>query len=339
MFPSVLFAKNIFITVHPVIETDIEDRIETVGKIESLQSPVVAAELTARVLDIKVKIGDFVTKDTLLAQLDSASYDLQLKEAQAEVRRLTSLVKLQTNQVIRYRALLRKKGVDRSAYDKVVSENDSLLSQLDYAKAKASAAELRVKQTQIYSPIEGVIDERMIFIGSYVSPGTPLFKVVEVNQLRVRLPFSERLSSQIKIGQTVYLHSEASSGTPIKAKINYLRPQIEANSLAIEVFANFENNLGWLPGASVKADLILQKHPNSLIVPEQAIVQRPIGQVVYVVHSQAKSNKVKIEERLVVTGLVSDKGTQIVSGLKAGEVIALDGARFLSAGAKVEIQR
>ncbi|MEA3405912.1 MAG: efflux RND transporter periplasmic adaptor subunit [Pseudomonadota bacterium] len=339
LFSSVLSAKTISITIHPVIEKMVEERIETVGQVETLQSPVVAAELTAKVIDIQVKIGDEVTTETILAKLDSATYDLQLAEAQAELRRLDAMVKLQKRQVKRYKALLRKKGIDRSTYDKSVSEKDSVVSQQEYAQAKVQAAELRVKQTEIISPIEGVVDERMVSVGSYVVPGKPLFRVVGVEQLRVRLPFSERRYSDIRKGQTVYLTSAVSAGSPIKAQIDYLRPQIEANSRAIEVFASFENEQAWLPGASVNAELVLQQQQNALVVPVQSIVDRPVGQVVYVVHSDEKSQQVSIEERPVSTGLMSDKGVQVLSGLNLGENIAVDGARFLSAGADVEIQR
>ncbi|MBN2866579.1 MAG: efflux RND transporter periplasmic adaptor subunit [Thiotrichales bacterium] len=338
-FTSGVFAKTISITMQPVVDGLVEERIETVGQVESLQSPVVAAEITAKVLQVLVKIGDEVTPETVLAKLDGATYELQVAEAQAEVRRLDAMVALQNRQVKRYKALLNKKGIDKATYDKAVSEKESVVSQQDYALSKLSLAKLRLKQTEILSPIAGVVDERMISVGSYVVPGKPLFKVVGVQALRARLPFSERLSSQIKKGQTVYLTSAASSGAPIKAEIDYLRPQIESASRAIEVFATFENQQAWLPGASVKAALILNEQPNSLLVPLQSVVDRPAGQVVYVVHVDEKTSETSIEERPITLGLASDKGVQILAGLKAGEMIAVDGARFLSAGAEVEIQR
>jgi len=339
MLPVHVFAKTISITTQPVIDGLVEERIETVGQVESLQSPVVASEITAKVLEVLVKIGDAVTPETVLAKLDSATYELQVAEAQAEVRRLEAMVALQTRQVKRFKALLNKKGIDRATYDKAVSEQESVESEHDYALSKLSLAKLRLQQTQILSPIQGVVDERMISVGSYVVPGTPLFKVVGIQQLRARLPFSERLSSQIKQGQTVYLTSAASSSAPIKAKIDYLRPQIESASRAIEVFATFENQQAWLSGASVKAELLLNQQPNALLVPLQSIVDRPAGQVVYVVHIDEKTAKTTIEERPITLGLTTDHGVQILAGLKAGEMIAVDGARFLSAGAEVEIQR
>ena len=338
-FASGVLAKTISITTQPVVEGLVEERIETVGQVESLQSPVVASEITAKVFEVLVKIGDEVTTETVLAKLDAATYELQVAEAQSEVRRLNALVSLQNRQVKRYKALLKRKGIDRATYDKAVSEKESVISQQDYALSKLSLAQLRLKQTQILSPIEGVVDERMVSVGSYVVPGKPLFKVVGVQALRARLPFSERLSSQITKGQTVYLTSAASSGVPIKAEIDYLRPQIESASRAIEVFATFENQQAWLSGSSVKAALILNQQPNSLLVPLQSIVDRPAGQVVYVVNIDAQTAQTTIEERPITTGLSTDNGVQVLAGLKVGEIIAVDGARFLSAGAEVEIQR
>ena len=84
-------------------------------------------------------------------------------------------------------------------------------------------------------------------------------------------------------------------------------------------------------GGSVNARVILSVRENALMVPEQAVVLRPAGKVVYVVKDR------RVAQRVVETGLRQDGLQEITKGLAAGEVIATDGAGFLSDGAAVTL--
>lgn len=329
-------AKVVAITTTTVEQADLQNRVETVGSIESLQSPVVAAELSAKVTAVLVEIGDVVTPQTVLATLDASVYELRLAEAQSELRRIQAQLDLKSLQVQRYTKLLKKKGIDRATYDTALSEKAVMVAQLELAESQVQRAKLKLAQTKIMSPVDGVVDERLISVGSYLVPGTPLFKVVNTQNLRARLPFSERYASVLQVGQKIDLRTASDRGQSLLAEVSYVRPQIEQGNRAIEAFVNFDNQHGWLAGASVQASLVLATYSQSLVVPVQAVVKRPLGDVVYVVTQS--DGEVSIEERPVEVGLISEQGAQIVSGLQEGETVAVDGARFLSAGAKVEVQ-
>lgn len=337
-------AKTTAITTHTVSARAIEERIDTVGQIEAVQAPLVAAEISAKVLKVLVNIGDVVTPHTVLATLDAKPYALKLAEARSEVNRLDALIKWQATQVDRYKQILSRNGVDVATFDKAVAEKQSYVAQREYAQAQLNMAELTLQQTQIVSPIDGVVDSRLVSVGDYVVPGAPMFKVVGNDQLQARLPFSETLYARLQHGQTLHLSSVVRPNAPITTQIHFLRPQIESASRAIEVFARFNNTQHWLPGASVNGQLVLSQHADALVVPTRAIVPRPAGDVVYVVRasnvgngSNASHAGFSVEERVVTLGINTPHGQHIVSGLQAGEIIALDGAAFLTGGAAVEV--
>jgi multidrug efflux pump subunit AcrA (membrane-fusion protein) len=201
LFSTAASAKPVSVTTIEVDVQSIEERIDTVGQVESLQAPLIASEVTAKVSQILVQIGDSVTVNTPLAQLDTQTYQLNLEKAASEVARLEALVKLQNTQVKRYQTLLKRKGVDQATYDKAMAEKASLIAQKAYAQALHKEAQMTLDKTQILSPIDGVVDQRMVSVGDYVVPGAALFKLVGNHPLRVKLPFSEIYASRIHKGK------------------------------------------------------------------------------------------------------------------------------------------
>jgi multidrug efflux pump subunit AcrA (membrane-fusion protein) len=84
-------------------------------------------------------------------------------------------------------------------------------------------------------------------------------------------------------------------------------------------------------GASVRADVVLQRRPDAIMVPQVALVRRPAGDVVYVVEEQ------KVREQPVRRGERNGEQVEIIEGLKGGETVAVDGAGFLTNGASISV--
>jgi membrane fusion protein, multidrug efflux system len=102
--------------------------------------------------------------------------------------------------------------------------------------------------------------------------------------------------------------------------------------LSREVIVAVPSNRNWRPEGSVRGEVTLGVNRNALVVPEQALVLRPAGSVVYVIDGNVA------KERPVKTGIARDGMIQITAGLAAGETVAVDGAALLSDGAKVNVQ-
>ena len=113
--------------------------------------------------------------------------------------------------------------------------------------------------------------------------------------------------------------------------INELKPQIQAENRAIDVIADVKDEADWQPGASVVGRVILGGRGKAIMVPEQSLVLRPAGEVVYVIVNDTAKQKI------VKSGLAQNGGIEILEGLTGNETIAVDGAAFLTDGAKVSI--
>jgi multidrug efflux pump subunit AcrA (membrane-fusion protein) len=96
--------------------------------------------------------------------------------------------------------------------------------------------------------------------------------------------------------------------------------------------ADFKNTKHWKPGETISADVVLKQHQNVIVIPENAIIRRPAGLAVY------RLNKDKVEQVIVETGIRQDGKVEIVSGLKEGNQIVLEGAAYLTNNTPVEIK-
>ena len=92
------------------------------------------------------------------------------------------------------------------------------------------------------------------------------------------------------------------------------------------------NNPGsWRPGASVNGTVIIAEHPGAVTVPEQSVVRRPAGEVVYVIEQG------RARQRVVRTGQRKEGRIEILEGVTVGDILAVDGAGFLTDGARVQV--
>mgnify|MGYP001594009866 FL=1 len=150
------------------------------------------------------------------------------------------------------------------------------------------------------------------------------------NTFYVRLPFPEQVANQLKLGQAVTLTTFAGNkSTP--GRIREIRPPLNVTTQSRDVIVAV-NNAGWRPEGSIRGEVNLGVRRNALIVPEQAVVLRPAGTVVYMVAGDA------VTQRRVKTGVVSEGVIEIVEGVKAEETVAVDGAALLSDNAKIKVR-
>jgi RND family efflux transporter MFP subunit len=165
-----------------------------------------------------------------------------------------------------------------------------------------------------------------------VKTGTPLFHITTLEQLRAWLPFPESLASMLHVGLPVKLTTPVSPGHEVSATITDIRPEITRTSRAINVIVDLDNPDDWNPGASVTGKVRVDLHLDAVVVPETSIVRRPAGLVVYRVENDS------VREVPVSTGIRQDDTIEILSGVKAGDTLALDGTAYLTDGVAVRIQ-
>jgi RND family efflux transporter MFP subunit len=216
--------------------------------------------------------------------------------------------------------------------EEAIAQQTARQAELANAEAQLADAEYRLSRTRIRSPIDAIVERRLIAPGDFVVPGTPVVAIVGRDQLRANLPFPERLSGQLQPGLAVLLAQPTSSAESITGTVKEVRPMVGTNNRALEVIVELPPGTDWPPGGSVSARLVLANR-ESVVVPVECVVRRPAGDVVYVL---VDGNRVA--EREVTVGIRDRAVAEIVSGLQAGETVIASGAGFLTDGALVEVR-
>lgn len=325
-------ARATLVTVTKVKKQTIEVSQSTVGTLEGLINPTLAAETAARVIAVHVNIGDTVEKGQLIATLDATDFTMQRNEAQAEVARIQALLDNQSKIVARNQALVDKNFISQNAVDNEVAQENVYKQQLTAAKAKVSSINHNSSKSKVYAPVSGTIESKTVDTGDYLRVGDPIVQIVSKQILRAHLPFPEKFGPQLKPGLTVRLKTPTSDET-IESTINELKPQIAEGNRTIDVIADVANAKDWQPGATVTGTVVLGERPATIMVPEQSLVLRPAGKVVYVLKDNI-ANQVVVETGIRQNGLI-----EIQTGLSDNDIVVVDGAGFLTDKAIVEIAK
>lgn len=323
-------ARTTSVTVTSVKNQAIEITQSSVGTLESLINPTLAAEMAARVIKVYVNIGDTVKKGQIIATLDATDYAMLRNEAQAEVARIKALLENQSKIVDRNQTLVDKNFISQNAVDNEVAQERVLKQQLAAAKARVASINHDSSKSSVIAPVSGTVESKPVDTGDYLRIGDPIVQIVSKEILRAHLPFPEQLGSQLKPGLLVRLKTP-SSDQVIETVIRELKPLIAEGTRTIEVIADVNNAQNWQPGATVTGIVVLGERPSTAMVPEQSLVLRPAGEVVYVVRDNIAYQTI-VESGLRQNGLI-----EIRSGLKVNDIIVVDGAGFLTDKAPVAI--
>jgi len=155
---------------------------------------------------------------------------------------------------------------------------------------------------------------------------------VQRGAFTIRLPFPEHVARQLRIGQSVRLTSFDDERKVATAHIKEIRPALNSSTQTMEVIAALPAGQAWYSIGSVRGEVVVNVHRGSTMVPEQAVVLRPAGAVVYVPQNGI------VRAHPVRPGMQRDGEIEILTGLKSGEVVVVDGAGMLSDGATIKIR-
>lgn len=367
--PAAATAAPAAVAVDPVTanEQPITRFIRATGSLTAEEQADVAAEVAGRVIATPVERGTPVTEGATLIRVSPTESEAQLKEAEAnaaqiearlgissggalnvdavpEVMTAKASYDLAQNEFNRIKSLLEQRVVSQSEYDQRRTQMEATRQQYEAARNGAAqqfqalqAARARVvlvqkalADTTVRAPFTGLVGERLVSNGDYVTKGMRVAVVVRVNPLRVQLTVPEQYVSAVKTGATVTFQVDAYPGREFTGTVRFVSPVLEANRRALTVEAVVPNQSGDLkPGLFATARIEQPEKQPAVLVPVDAVVTQAGTSRVFVVVEG------KVLERIVGTGQLVDSMIEITNGLKAGEQVATKNVAQLFDGAKV----
>lgn len=193
--------------------------------------------------------------------------------------------------------------------------------QMEAAQGQYLSAQAQLGYTEIRSPIDGSVADRSVWPGDIAPAGTPLFIIVDIARVVLRIHIPQGQAAQLHIGAPATLSVPGLQST-VPAKVSIISPALDPNSTTVEVWLVADNpDRRLAPGSSVGASIVVRKIPSALVVPESAVLVNDQGQAR--VMTLGPDNLA--HDHPIVTGIRNNGLVQILSGLRAGDPVIVSG--------------
>lgn len=293
-----------------------QPEIESTGTLIADQGVNVAPDISGRITAIYFKSGQYVKAGTPLVQIYPNILKAQLAANDASL----TLSKLTFE---RDSKLFKKKAVSRSEYD-------TSAAGLKQSKAAVAEVQAKLNQTLVRAPFSGYLGIRSVNLGDYVSAGTSIVNLQDVNPMYIDFNVPEVFISKMKVGQKIEVGGDAYGNKVFIGKISAIDSIVNPKTRTLTIRAQIPNkNRTLMPGAFMEVSIYLGKPQQVVSIPQTAIVYSAAGDYVYrVVNKKAVKTLVTIGQRGVANIIV-------LKGLKPNDVVVTAGEQKLYQGAFV----
>lgn len=295
-----------------VEQTTIESTQSYPGTIEETSGSSISFSTIGTVSNILVHEGQKVRKGQLIGSLDETT----LKSAYSTAEAMLSQAKDAYNRM--------KQLHDNNSLPEI--QWVEVQSKLRQVQSAEEIARKNLSDSKLYAPFSGVVAKRSVDDGENVIPGQEVVKLVKIDNVKVSVPIPENEISRISIGDKVEivvpaLNNRTFTGTIVEKGISAY-----PITRTYDIKASVNNSEGVLmPG--MLCSLYLDNVTNSqlIVIPSNVIQLDENNNTIVWINEGGKAKK-----RIVTTGILSDKGVQIVSGLNIGEELIIDGFQKVS---------
>ncbi len=366
--PAASPAPRVSVSPAAAVEQPIRRYIRATGTLVAEEQAEVAAETAGRVVATPVERGTAVAAGAPLVRLSAEETEAQLKEAEAnaaqiearlgltdgrafdanavpEVQNAKAAYDLAQSEFSRIRALLDERVVSQSEFEQKRTQLEAARRQyeaaqnaamqqfqsLQAARARVLLARKALADSIVRAPFAGLVAERLVSVGDYVTRGAKVAVVVQIDPLRVQLTIPQQSIAAVAAGQPIVFTVDAYPEREFTGRVRYVSPIVKQDQRALTVEAVVPNPRGELkPGLFATARIEQPTPAPAVLVPASAVQTTGSTSRVFVVAGD------HVEERVVTIGQTVGPLVEVASGLKAGERVATANLSQLTDGARVE---
>ena len=309
------------------------------GNIAAWQETIVGAEVNGlRLTDVRVNVGDIVKRGQVLATFSPEMINAELAQQRASVAEAEASLAEANANAERARTLEASGALSAQQINQYVTAAKTAEARLAAARAVALSAQIKLKNTRVLAPDDGVISARAATVGTIVQAGQEMFRLIRNNRLEWRAELTSTELDKITIGQQVNVTTPA--GASVAGRVRAVAPTVDAQTRQALVYvdlinekkdANFSAHFPAKAGMYAKGEFALGQS-SALTVPSQAVVVRDGFSYVFEIKADNR-----VGQRKVVVGRRTADRTEIISGVNAQTSIVAGGAGFLNDGDLVAV--
>lgn len=293
----------------------LNDGLSVSGSLLPDEEVQLSFETSGKITEIHFREGATVHEGQLLAKVNDAPL-------QAELRKLESQLRLASDRVFRQNALLAKEAVSREAFQEAQTNLATLRAEIDMIKAN-------IDQTELKAPFEGIIGLRQVSQGAYASPTTVIATLTKIRPLKVEFSVPERYAGLLKPGASLHFTVEGQMET-LSAKVYATDSKVDPETHTYTIRAQYANSNGKLmPGRYVNVSLNAHEYKDAIAVPSEAIISE-MGKDKVFLYKNGIAQPAEI-----VKGLRTASQVQVLKGVQPGDTVIVSGTMQLRTGQKV----
>ena len=291
--------------------------VEAVGSLRSLETAVIAADISGLLVELDAPEGRQVEKGHVLARIDDTEARAALQVAEARERNAMATFE-------RVKPLVEDGVIPEQALDDAEAE-------LETARGLVAERKASLGKRVVRAPFTGLLSIGTAELGEYVAGGTAIARLTRMDPLDLVFTVPEESAGRIGVGQTV-AGRVGRCGERFEARVTALDPALDATTRSLPVLARVPNSdLTLRPGMSARVRVVVGERPEALVVPHEALVRQGSGYQLWVIADDGTASP-----RPVTVGSFAADWVEITGGLEEGEQVVVAGHQKLRPGAPVE---
>lgn len=311
--------------------SSIEDVISSTGMIEAETLIKISSKIGGKVESVSCTEGNFVKKGQILLKLETK--EILYQKDQTLAMKKQSQINLENirKNYERMKSLYQEGVVSQQGLEQIETSKEVVEAQLEAAEAGLSLIEMQLENCFIKAPISGKISMKLVEVSEVIGPGIPLFQIIDISSVKIKIGISEEKIKEVKVGKKVRILSSVYPDKKFEGYINFVSPSASPLTRLFEVELKIPNNDELLkPGMLVQVEIITKKVDNVLVLSESAVLDEEGKKVVFVYQEGIA------QKREITTGIESKGNIEIKGGMKENELVIIEGSYGLQDGTKVE---
>jgi RND family efflux transporter MFP subunit len=318
--------------------TDWPNLLTANGNVVAWQEAVISSEVSnLRLTEVRVNVGDRVQKGQVLARISDATVAAELLGSRAAVAEAEAMLVEAKSNGERGRQLKATGFISAQQLNRYVAAEETAQAQLQAARARMQANQLRLDQTIVRAPDSGVISARTATLGSLAQPGQELFRLIRGSRLEWRAEVSAADLGKLKPGDVATLTTP--NGARVKGRVRMIAPTVNPQTLNGLVYVDLppdEAADAMRAGSFARGEFELGR-TRSMSLPQSAVLLRDGFAYVFQLLGENKVAQNKVTQVKVGVGQRRGDQIEIVSGITPDTRVVASGAGFLSDGDAVRV--
>ena len=309
------------VMVHPVELHEVLDHIEATGQLLARSEASVAAQVGGQITRVRADEGEAVEEGQVVLEIDPARRQLEVSNQRARVAEARAQLADSERERRRIESLRERGAASQADVESSQTQLELGRSRLEAAQAQLGLAERARADSSVVAPFGGYVARRYVSEGEFVAAGSLLFDLVALDEMEVEFHLAERDSGRVAQGDRVGVRVAPFPEQVFPATVTTISPTIDPRTRTLRVKARLENREGRLrPGLFARADLGVSERQGVVMVPEEAVLLRSDGSVVFRLAGADEVQRVQVTTGVHRGGLV-----EVVKGLAAEDLVVVRG--------------